>query len=100
MTRGTSSCLYTQDNLRNRPLPTPIPYLHHVSSARDLSPCVRHTNLDANETQVAVTGGADSFVRVWDARTGDNIRSLIVEGKEVLCVRPWPGDPDRCGLEI
>ncbi|CAN0418638.1 unnamed protein product, partial [Ectocarpus sp. 8 AP-2014] len=44
---------------------------------------------------VAVTGGADASVRLWDTRTGDSVRSLIVEGKEVLCVRPWPGDPDR-----
>ncbi|CAN0457972.1 unnamed protein product, partial [Hapterophycus canaliculatus] len=44
---------------------------------------------------VAVTGGADSFVRVWDTRTGETVRSLVVEGKEVLCVRPWPGDPER-----
>ncbi|CAN0542116.1 unnamed protein product, partial [Ectocarpus sp. 12 AP-2014] len=44
---------------------------------------------------VAVTGGADASVRLWDTRTGDSVRSLIVEGKEVLCVRPWPGDPER-----
>ncbi|CAN0165344.1 unnamed protein product [Scytosiphon promiscuus] len=44
---------------------------------------------------VAVTGGADSFVRVWDTRTAETVRSLVVEGKEVLCVRPWPGDPER-----
>lgn len=53
------------------------------------------TCLPRREPQVAVTGGADSSVRVWDARTGDKVRSLIVEGKEVLCVRPWPGDPYR-----
>ena len=46
-------------------------------------------------TKVAVTGGADATVRVWDARTGGGVRSLVVKGKEVLCVRPWPRDPDR-----
>lgn len=45
--------------------------------------------------KVAVTGGADAVVRVWDTRTGGSIRSLIVEEREVLCVRTWPGDPER-----
>lgn len=48
--------------------------------------------------QVAVTGGADCTVRLWDARTGNSVRNLIVEGKEVLCVRPWPVDPGRCAI--
>ena len=44
------------------------------------------------DQRFVVTAGADQFIKLWDAKTGKEIRSLTGHTAQVLCLAVQPGD--------
>ncbi|GMH35887.1 hypothetical protein BSKO_03755 [Bryopsis sp. KO-2023] len=56
-----------------------------IKTGRRAVSCVAFTD------KLLLTGGADSYIRVWDVKTGEKLRCLVGHGERVCCLQVHDG---------